>query len=157
MGNFTEQDVKQFMKFYISYYSYILAGNTTTRRLFVTGILNEVIQTFEKRITKSSSVSLYLYSDHDDSIVELAAAFQIDLQDYPPYASQIVFELWSVNENHEIRMRLNDIAVILKGPCENSTSCNIERFKGLAKNVSFYDDEEGYFSFCKGSITSFAP
>lgn len=134
MGNFSADDIKSIMPFYLSYYGGSLAGNETTRRLFATGILSEVIKAFETREHK-----LTLYSDHDDSIVVMATALGFTLPSYPPFASQIAFELWDVNGTEEIRARLNDVDVKVCGD-----TCDIEGFKALARKVSFYGDPEGY-------------
>lgn len=134
MGDFAGDDFYAYMRFFLGYYNTSLVGNDTMRRLFATGVLNEVITSFEKRTYK-----YYLYSDHDDSILILAAVLGVNLIEYPPYSSTFTFELWDTGLRQEVRVRYNDVPVPICGG-----ACHMPAFKQLARSVSYYGDEVGY-------------
>lgn len=110
------------MDMYFMYYEYILAGNDTTRALFATGVLSEIKKQFDKTIQmdkKSSNglgndrLKLFVYSDHDDSVTVLDKAFEFVLGEYPPYATQILFELTKLNGQYFVSLTVNDKQVPL--------------------------------------------
>lgn len=123
MGQFNHsEDLANMMLFYADYYNYTLSGNDTTNKLFITGLLNEVITVFQNKASGiTPRLKWYFYSDHDDSIVNLATAFGYRLPTYAPFASQIVFELYRnttmKKPRHFIRLKINDVPIILKGSC----------------------------------------
>jgi hypothetical protein len=89
------------MLFYRDFYKETLAGNETTRRLFINGMVSGAVNRFETRmqqdkgnVDESKVLKFYFYSDHDDSTIEMSTAFNHTLNTYPPFASQIIFELW---------------------------------------------------------------
>lgn len=70
------------MLFYRDYYSTILAGNKTTLPLFVNGMVSGVVDKFMARIEQdknntpdSEILKFVFYSDHDDAVIVMAAAF----------------------------------------------------------------------------------
>lgn len=120
MGQFTKEFLDKAMLFYADYFNLTLAGNDTTRALFVTGVLNEVAARFDARIAnekaqdQSKVLKFYLYSDHDDSIITLATAFKNHLPSYPPFASQIIFELWKREDSsYQVVGRMNGVNMTL--------------------------------------------
>ena len=131
--------------------------------LFVTGILSGVVEKFNTRINQDKAdpdaqniLKLFLYSDHDDSIVALSTAFNYVLPHYPPYASQILFELWK-NEtslDYYVRLFINDANVTLEGACQNNQICSFGAFTDLIKSITFYQRETEYQSHCKNPLIS---
>ena len=82
------------MLFNKDFYNETLAGNETTRRLFVNGMVSGAVDRFETRIQQDLNgtnekdvLKFYFYSDHDDSTVEMSTAFKHPLENYPPFAS----------------------------------------------------------------------
>lgn len=78
---------------------------------------------------------LFVYSGHDDTISYLLGAFGANEQ-WPPYASHIVIELWRLHdsrrysrqtssENHVIRILYNG-APLNVGWCDFQNGCNLE-------------------------------
>jgi hypothetical protein len=63
-----------------------------------------------------------MYSDHDDSTVTLSNAFKWDLRGYPPFASQVLFELYNSSDGGEkyVKVKINDQYIPLYGPCNTS-------------------------------------
>lgn len=57
-------------------------------------LLQELVQNMESCITGSSSEKLHLFSGHDTTVVPLLAAFGMELDHWPPYASHVELELW---------------------------------------------------------------
>lgn len=54
-----------------------------------------------KAVSSSSSSSaqaprMYLYSGHDSTIMPILSALGVDLSTWPPYTSNLVFELWEL-------------------------------------------------------------
>ncbi len=105
------------MQFQRDYYNETLAGNETTRRLFINGIVSGAVEKFKTRIDQdqnkapdSDILKFFFYSDHDDSTITMATAFKHPLDTYPPFASQIIFELWKnvTTANYYVKMRIND-------------------------------------------------
>jgi hypothetical protein len=144
------------MLYYADYYNYTFAVNETTRKLFVTGMVNEVITTFQKKIKADSEDSpgdiykdlkWYFYSDHDDSSITMSTAFGHHLDTYPPFATQIVFELLknsinlsletgekSVDGKYFVKMKINDKEIPLWGSCKGQLICEFPTFEqGLAR------------------------
>ncbi len=95
MGPFNIQFLDKMMNLNADYFNWTLAGNETTRKLFVTGSLSQVANLFQDSINldKNNSIPLsdrlrfFFYSDHDDSITMVSTAFSYDLNRYPPFAS----------------------------------------------------------------------
>jgi hypothetical protein len=49
-SNITQELMNDTMQFYADYYSLTLAGNETMRKLFITGMMNELMNQFEQRL-----------------------------------------------------------------------------------------------------------
>ena len=128
MGNFSSTDfLDKMMLLNADYFNLTLAQNETTRRLFVTGSVSEVVKRFQTRVNQDLDATVnekdvlkfYFYSDHDDSITELSTAFGHHLDQYPYFASQILFELWRKgnktegNQTYHVLMKINDANVSL--------------------------------------------
>lgn len=70
-------------------------------------------------VNEKDVLKFYFYSDHDDSITELSTAFSHHLDQYPYFASQILFELWRKgnktegNQTYHVLMKINDANVSL--------------------------------------------
>ena len=103
MGPFNKTFIDEMMLLQLDYYNQTLGMNETTRKLYVTGVISHVVNTFRTRILQDSMkppvndkniLKFFFWSDHDDSIIELTNAFSFHLDIYPKFASQIIFELW---------------------------------------------------------------
>jgi len=57
-------------------------------------LLQEIVGNMDACIAGESKEKLHLYSGHDTTVVPLLAAFGMNLDHWPPYASNIVIELW---------------------------------------------------------------
>lgn len=77
----------------------------------------------------------------------VTTAFSHHLNVYPPFASQILFELWKTNntegnkEEYLVKMIVNDEVVELKGACNNQMNCTLDNFISYIKTISFYGDD----------------
>lgn len=168
MGPFDKPLIDKMMLLGRDYFNQTLTMNETTRRLYVTGVVSKAVNFFNQRIQQDRNPStienqilkFYYWSDHDDSIMEIANAFKNELADYPPFASQIIFELWrhgnisNGTESYHVLMKINDKNVTLLNECNGEYVCPIESFAQLAKNVSFYGDMEGYQKLCQNPFLS---
>lgn len=134
MAPFTTDFLNRMMLVYADYFNQTLAGNETTNKLFVTGVLSEVVTRFQTRVAidKANTTSdedilkFYFYSDHDDSITTLSTALSNHLPSYPPFASQIIFELWRTNSSlYEVKLRINDVEVPMSGACNLAQECGM--------------------------------
>ncbi|CDW82447.1 histidine acid phosphatase family protein [Stylonychia lemnae] len=139
-------------------FSYILTGNETALKLFVTGVLSEVVGQFRKQIQidqdpslkNKERLKLFFYSDHDDSIAALVKTFQYSLGKYPSYASQILFELrkQAQSQDYFVNLIINDVKVKIPNNCESKDSCNFDKFVEYIKSVSYYTKYQEYFQLC---------
>eukprot|EP00798_Chlamydomonas_sp_ICE-L_P032705 gene32705-17136_t len=46
--------------------------------------------------TQAMAVTVFLYSGHDSTVLPLLAALGLEMSEWPPYMSNIVFELWKL-------------------------------------------------------------
>lgn len=170
MGQFTKEFLDRMMLLNADYFNETLAMNDTTRALYVTGVVSKVVETFTTRISQDKDDSVnekdvlkfYYWSDHDDSITMLGTAFGFDLNGYPPFASQIVFELWrhgnksEGNQTYHVLMKINDANVTQVGACDGLFVCPIEKFTMHAKEISYYGRDEEYVTLCQNRFLSSA-
>ena len=111
------------MLMYFEYYNYTLAMNETIRRTYLTGVLSEFVDRslqlieldLNNELTIDNWTKYFFYSDHDDSIVTIANAFQHHLALYPPFASVILFEVWKIDEEYFVNLTINDVGVKFLG------------------------------------------
>lgn len=146
------------MVFFGDWYRETFAGNETTRRIFVNGMVTQAVEMFENRIKQDADPTLsdfnilkfFFYSDHDDSTIAMSTAFDYTLSTYPDFASQIIFELWknATDSSYYVKMRINDQNITLRYACGDQESCSFDNFRLLAKKVSFYGDSAGYEKLC---------
>lgn len=84
MGPFKEPLIDKMMLLGRDAFNYTLTMNETARRLYVTGVVSKAVNFFNTRIEQDRDAStienkilkFYYWSDHDDSIMELATAFK---------------------------------------------------------------------------------
>jgi len=106
-------------------------------------MLNELLEFMEKMVNGVSNTPRYLhFSAHDTTILPLMAAFQSKMDDYPPYASTFIVELYqSLNDNeYYVRAMYNNKVLTIpdcwKTLCPYSTFKNMIQEHYTIKNVA---------------------
>ena len=147
----------EMMKLYLDYYNQIFVMNDTTRKLFVTGVLESSVERFRDRISqdkKSQSTNIlkfFFYSDHDDAIVSIAKVFDYQLPIYPPLGSQIIYELWKIQGKYYVNLTINEVQVPLPGACRGQYLCEFSTYIELIKSISYYGNPNEYNKLCERS------
>ena len=84
---------------------------------------------------------LYL-SGNEDTVFLVAKAFGVQLSQVPPFASQILFELWrngssGANSTYYVKFYYQTEEQQLKGACANATKCEYSTFLQTAQSLAF--------------------
>lgn len=84
-------------------------GNTSIIRNCIGSFLETICSTVTKGIEGTGSHKLFLYSGHDWTLIPLLIAFEVDVHEWPPFASYITIELYKSQGNkHFVRVLYND-------------------------------------------------
>jgi len=101
--------------------------------------------------------SFYIYSTHDNSVAPIIGALGVEPMEWPPYASNLIFELWRDNESNPDSVNFNDyvVRVIYNGRVIRTNWCDFNKcplsslhyrfkqyFPSLDECFSEYNDEE---------------
>ena len=71
---------------------------------------------------------LFYYSDHDSAIFAYAAAFNFDLDQYPPFAYRMLFELYLYQDKFYVVLLMNDEMAQLPRGCGREKVCELDTF-----------------------------
>jgi acid phosphatase len=82
--------------------------NQEAVRLSIGRFVNELKHKMDKRVNGESEVKIAVYAGHDSTIAPLLGAFDVNDGKWPPFAANIVFELFE-NESHKhfVRVKYN--------------------------------------------------
>lgn len=95
-----------------------------------------------------------LFSGHDDTLTPLLAGLGISVDIWPPYASNLVFELWRTRDSSPSEMKLfvrvvynGDVQTIPGCTREDGTLCSWNEFSGIIEtNLTIKDYEKECFN-----------
>ncbi len=59
------------------------------------------------KLPGSASHKMLLYAGHDTTIMPILTSLGYDMQDWPPYLSNVIFELWERDGQHLVRVLYN--------------------------------------------------
>ena len=100
-------------------------------------LLQEMVEKIDNRVYNNSTEKLTLWSGHDTSVVPMLSALGLWKGAWAPYASQLVFEVWSKNATPYIRFIYN--GKVLCGsvdPCDPATGLQpYSDFRALAEGL----------------------
>ena len=67
----------------------------------------------EDRISKKTDRRMILLSAHDTTITMLLTAMNLEQDEAPPFASTLIFEVWSGNKKPYVKLLYNDVELNL--------------------------------------------
>jgi len=123
-------------------------------RLGIGRFVGELLQVFKKRCDSNSNLpqpKLAIYSGHDSTIAPLLGAFQCFDNRWPPFASNLIFEMLREKQSPEkyfVRLIYNDRILAIPQcsaqarPGSEGTLCPFERFQEIANRVIPQDYEK---------------
>jgi hypothetical protein len=110
------------------------------------GMLEEVMD----RIQRPPQHKFFLYSAHDTTILNLLGALDAENKSWPPYASNMIFEVWQQADEVFLRIIYNgDIVKVKKNWCD-FRRCSMNRFIDFFRPILELDMERE----CKGGSSS---
>jgi len=73
--------------------------------------------------------SFYILSSHDNSVAPIMGALGVEPMEWPPYASNLIFELWRDNESSIDSVNFNDyvVRVIYNGKVIRTNWCDFNK------------------------------
>jgi hypothetical protein len=74
-----------------------------------------------------------LFSGHDDTLYGLLGLVMAEVIQWPPYAANLVFELWKVGKKYSVRLLYNGIPLKTK-EWDFSTPMDIKKFRSWLRN-----------------------
>ena len=76
----------------------------------------QIVRSMEAATRDETPAKLLLYSGHDTTIMPLLVALQIPLETWPPYVSNVVFELWRQPDGrHFVRFAMEKFLIAFLG------------------------------------------
>jgi len=113
-------------------------------RLSTGPMLRELLEFMQRMVNGDRTVPRYLhFSGHDTTVIPLVVAMQYRLEEYPPYASALLVELYQSSNTKEyyVRMLFNNKPLVL--PDCWSTMCPFSVFKNMIdKHFTIRDVEK---------------
>jgi len=101
-------------------------------RLVLAPIMDDILKSFDSRISTGKGPKYIHYSGHDSILFPLVAALNGDL-DLPPYASSIRIELWQTSDSsYGVQMIYNNKA-LRPQECQSDT-CPYDQFQNMIKS-----------------------
>jgi len=136
-------------------YEFLYSKGENSKKYLTAGIgyaLKEIIRNMEKVIggkpfsrNNSNVPTFYIYSAHDDSVGPIMGALGIEPMEWPPYASNLIFELWKKDDDksHVDSYDFNDymVRVIYNGKIIKTNWCDFN----ACPLLSLYDRFKEYF------------
>jgi lysophosphatidic acid phosphatase type 6 len=98
---------------------------------FMVKRMEETASSTKKEQNKEESTpKFYLLSGHDSTIIPLLAALGVDIDHWPQYLSNIVFELWQKpNGEHYIQVLYNKEPLNMENVCSGSKHCSLKSLR----------------------------
>lgn len=96
------------------------------------GFLSRMMEDFNLAMGGKQRYKFILYSGHDDSLIAVMSALNAPLEENPPYASHIDFELYQDDSQYRVRVRFNGEPVFLSSD-KSRDFCTIEEFANIIK------------------------
>ncbi|XP_061185295.1 lysophosphatidic acid phosphatase type 6-like [Saccostrea echinata] len=110
-------------------------------------------------ISDTRPVRLYLYSAHDSSLMALLLALKLDDKHWPPFASDLLFELYQCNNTKQyyVIVRYNGEAVVLPKLAKKYVSIGQESAVPLKYFMKYLNEEKvmeskEYRKVCESNI-----
>ena len=132
---FDENWIKKSQKLYIEIRTLLRYSNEYVQKFAASQFFNELISQYEAKINKETELKAVLYSAHDTTIMNIFATLNIPLQEQPPYASIILFELYQFGMEFRVKLMYNNSPVRLP-PCE-ADYCKFSVFKSYVQSRTF--------------------
>lgn len=132
----------------------ILCFRDQTLKLAIGPFVDILLTNMEKFVRSSNSpdsAKFFLYSGHDTTLIPLMCALGIESESWPPFASNVVLELYrntDIAENEEqyyVKVLFNDEEKNIAQ--QSSTFCPLSRFLQLLELVRLPNNE--YLNLCK--------
>jgi len=96
------------------------------------GFFSRMMEDFNLAMEGKQHYKFILYSGHDDSLIAVMSSLNAPLEENPPYASHIDFELYKDDLQYRVRVRFNGEPVFLTGD-KSRDFCTIEEFINIIK------------------------
>jgi len=136
-------------------YEFFYSKAENSKKYLTAGIgyaLKEIVRNIEKVIeskplgkNNSNIPTFYIYSAHDNSVGPIMGALGVEPMEWPPYASNLIFELWKKNDDESSieSIDFSDyvIRVIYNGKIIKTNWCDFN----ACPLLSFYDRFKEYF------------
>lgn len=106
--NYTERDVQLCKDFLSIHLQYQAIGHPELSAIGGKKFLEIVIQRMESIQAKETTPKMVLNFAHDTTLSVILTALGISVTSNPPFASNIVFELWREGEIYSVRTVFND-------------------------------------------------
>ena len=109
--DYTEDDVKKCEALKDEKFRPIATGDPILSRVGAKFYLEALIEQFEAVMDGESPLKMKLDFSHDNNLIILLTALEVDAHTNPPFASTLVFELWFDNDeqSHDVRVLYNDV------------------------------------------------
>jgi len=119
-------------------YGYIFSKAKHSKRYLKIGIgymLREIINNMGSTVGSkhdrdlSNTPSFYILSSHDNSVAPILGALGVIPMEWPPYASNLIFELWKDNDSNKDSVNFNDyvVRVIYNGEVIKTNWCDFNK------------------------------
>jgi len=133
-------------------YSYLFSKGEHSKKYLKVGIgyfLREIINNMGNTVGSkhdrniSNTPSFYIFSAHDNSVAPIMGALGVEPMEWPPYASNLIFELWKDDESNSDSVNFNDyvVRIIYNGEVIKTNWCD---FNSCPLSSLFYRLKE-YF------------
>jgi acid phosphatase len=96
------------------------------------GFFSRMMEDFNLAVGRRQPCRFILYSGHDDSLIAVMSCLNAPLDENPPYASHIDFELYRDDLLYRVKVRFNGKPVYL-APGNDKDSCSLEEFYEIIK------------------------
>eukprot|EP00698_Gefionella_okellyi_P003075 TRINITY_DN12890_c0_g1_i1.p1 TRINITY_DN12890_c0_g1~~TRINITY_DN12890_c0_g1_i1.p1 ORF type:complete len:418 (+),score=68.17 TRINITY_DN12890_c0_g1_i1:25-1278(+) len=97
--------------------------------------VKEIRDNFAAAIQKVPGPRYRLYSGHDSSVTPFLNALRVNDNQWPPYASHVVMELWQSASNGAYAVRITYNGVVLQLPGCSSPLCDWDEFTASIADV----------------------
>ncbi|ORX78455.1 phosphoglycerate mutase-like protein [Anaeromyces robustus] len=119
-------------------YGYIFSKAEHSKKYLTVGIgyfLREIINNMGSTVGSkhdrdlSKTPSFYIFSAHDNSVAPIMGALGVEPMEWPPYASNLIFELWKDNDSNIDSVNFNDyvVRVIYNGEVIKTNWCDFNQ------------------------------
>jgi len=103
-------------------------------RLGIGFLISDIVDQMIDGIKGNSATKFHLYSGHDTTLFPLLVAFGAVDGKWPHYASYLIFEVYSLNNTHYVRMLYNGNELKL-GFCNGQVMCPYNKFMQYVSTI----------------------